>query len=162
MLEQLENSTQNWVSILDSAANKFETITSKILEMRNQMAAYNELDLTTALDFMQQVPDWQKYLSVNNGKIVLNDLDNATLSEMIKKTSGLDNAYKALKTLLISFHLLKKYSRQNLKPLKKSLAEQIVKEKTLLRFFLICKRVENIQQNNLKKPLCEWANLKME
>lgn len=121
LLEQLENSTQNWVSILDSAANKFETITSKILEMRNQMAAYNELDPTTALDFMQQVPDWQKYLSVNNGKIVLNDLDNATLSEMIKKTSGLDNAYKALKNTTDKLSSAQEVFESKLKALKEKL-----------------------------------------
>lgn len=121
LLEQLENSTQNWVSILDSAANKFETITSKILEMRNQMAAYNELDPTTTLDFMQQVPDWQKYLSVNNGKIVLNDLDSATLSEMIKKTSGLDNAYKALKNTTDKLSSAQEVFESKLKALKEKL-----------------------------------------
>lgn len=96
LLEQILNPTNDWVSILNDAASKFETITDQILKMRTQMSKLGSIDPTAALDFMQNVPNWQEYLSIDGGKITFNDMDNTALAEMIKKSSGLDAVYSEI------------------------------------------------------------------
>lgn len=96
LFDQLQNPFEDWVDLLDDAASKFETITDQILKMRTQMSKLGSIDPTAALDFMQNVPNWQEYLSIDGGKITFNDMDNTALAEMIKKSSGLDAVYSEI------------------------------------------------------------------
>lgn len=79
---------EDYASKFNDVASKAENITDKINQMKANQKKTGALDPSDVLDFISEVPDWQNYIDLNNGKFELKNTSSEALREQIKETSG--------------------------------------------------------------------------
>lgn len=88
LLEQIISPLEDYASKFNDVASKAENITDKINQMKANQKKTGALDPSDVLDFISEVPDWQNYIDLNNGKFELKNTSSEALREQIKETSG--------------------------------------------------------------------------
>ena len=88
LLGQIISPLENYAAMFKDVADKAESVTDKLAQMRSGQYKTGVIDPTDVLDFINEVPDWQNYIEINNGKATLKDTSGEALKEQIKQTSG--------------------------------------------------------------------------
>lgn len=88
LLGQIISPLENYAAMFKDVADKAESVTDKLAQMRSGQNKTGVIDPTDVLDFINEVPDWQNYIEINNGKATLKDTSGEALKEQIKQTSG--------------------------------------------------------------------------
>lgn len=95
LLEQIIAPLEDYASMFNSVADKAKNITNKIAQMKNK-AKTGALSPSDILDFIDEVPDWQNYIDLNNGQATFKDISDEAFKEQIKETSGYNALFKDL------------------------------------------------------------------
>ena len=88
LLGQIISPLEDYAAMFKDVADKAESVTDKLAQMRSGQYKTGVIDPTDVLDFINEVPDWQNYIEINNGKATLKDTSGEALKEQIKQTSG--------------------------------------------------------------------------
>lgn len=88
LLGQIISPLENYAAMFKDVADKAESVTDKLAQMRSGQYKTDVIDPTDVLDFINEVPDWQNYIEINNGKATLKKTSDEALKEQIKQTSG--------------------------------------------------------------------------
>ena len=88
LLGQIISPLEDYAAMFKDVADKAESVTDKLAQMRSGQYKTGVIDPTNVLDFINEVPDWQNYIEINNGKATLKDTSGEALKEQIKQTSG--------------------------------------------------------------------------
>ena len=88
LLGQIISPLEDYAAMFKGVADKAESVTDKLAQMRSGQYKTGVIDPTNVLDFINEVPDWQNYIEINNGKATLKDTSDEALKEQIKQTSG--------------------------------------------------------------------------
>ena len=88
LLGQIISPLEDYAAMFKDVADKAESVTDKLAQMRSGQYKTGVIDPTDVLDFINEVPDWQNYIEINNGKATLKDISGEALKEQIKQTSG--------------------------------------------------------------------------
>lgn len=88
LLGQIISPLENYAAMFKGVADKAESVTDKLAQMKSGQYKTGAIDPTDVLDFINEVPDWQNYIEINNGKATLKDTSGEALKEYIKQTSG--------------------------------------------------------------------------
>lgn len=96
LLEQIISPLEDYASMFDSVADKAKNITDKIAQMKANQAKTGTLSPSDILDFINEVPDWQNYIDLNDGQATFKDVSDEAFKEQIKETSGYNALFKDL------------------------------------------------------------------
>lgn len=88
LLEQIISPVEDYAEKFGQVADKAKSITDKITQMRANQKKTGTVNPADAFDFINEVPDWQNYIEINNGKVTVKDTSSEALKEQIKETSG--------------------------------------------------------------------------
>ncbi len=88
LLEQILTPVTDYAEKFNQVANKAKSVTEKITQMKANQAKTGALNPEDVLDFINEVPDWQKYIDIKNGKASVKNTANDALIEQIKESSG--------------------------------------------------------------------------
>ena len=88
LLGQIISPPEDYAAMFKDVADKAESVTDKLAQMKSGQYKTGVIDPTDVLDFINEVPDWQNYIEINDGKATLKDTSGEALKEQIKQTSG--------------------------------------------------------------------------
>ena len=88
LLGQIISPLEDYAAMFKDVADKAESVTDKLAQMRSGQYKTGVIDPTNVLDFINEVPDWQNYIEINDGKATLKNTSGEVLKEQIKQTSG--------------------------------------------------------------------------
>ena len=88
LLEQILTPVTDYAEKFNQVADKAKSVTEKITQMKANQAKTGALNPEDVLDFINEVPDWQKYIDIKNGKASVKNTANDALIEQIKESSG--------------------------------------------------------------------------
>ena len=88
LLGQIISPLEDYAAMFKDVADKAESVTDKLAQMRSGQYKTGVIDPTNVLDFINEVPDWQNYIEINDGKATLKNTSGEALKEQIKQTSG--------------------------------------------------------------------------
>lgn len=88
LLEQIISPVEDYAEKFGQVADKAKSITDKITQMRANQKKTGTVNPADAFDFINEVPDWQNYIEINDGKVTVKNTSSEALKEQIKETSG--------------------------------------------------------------------------
>ena len=88
LLGQIISPLEDYAAMFKDVADKAENVTDKLAQMKSGQYKTGVIDPTDVLDFINEVPDWQNYIEINDGKATLKKTSDEALKEQIKQTSG--------------------------------------------------------------------------
>lgn len=88
LLGQIISPLEDYAAMFKDVADKAESVTDKLAQMRSGQYKTGVIDPTDVLDFINEVPDWQNYIEINDGKATLKKTSDEALKEQIKQASG--------------------------------------------------------------------------
>lgn len=88
LLGQIISPLEDYAAMFKDVADKAENVTDKLAQMRSGQYKTGVIDPADVLDFINEVPDWQNYIEINDGKATLKKTSDEALKEQIKQTSG--------------------------------------------------------------------------
>lgn len=88
LYEQMVNPVIDWAEKLGTVSDKMQSISDKYTQLKANAAKTGAISPTDALEFMNEVPDWRKYLDINNGQAEFKSMSDDALMEQVKVDSG--------------------------------------------------------------------------
>lgn len=88
LLEQIISPVEDYAEKFGQVADKAKDITDRITQMRANQKKTGTVNPADAFDFINEVPDWQNYIEINDGKVTVKNTSSEALKEQIKETSG--------------------------------------------------------------------------
>jgi len=88
LYEQMVNPVIDWAEKLGTVSDKMQSISDKYTQLKANAAKTGSISPADALEFMNEVPDWRKYLDINNGQAEFKPMSDDALIEQVKVDSG--------------------------------------------------------------------------